>query len=123
AIDLESAAAPPGEVHEEMFSRTTQVIGGSLGLALYGVLVGVVFGVCYAAFRHRLGAGAAWRRARRLAVVAFVAVDLVPFLRYPANPPAVGDPGTINQRTLAYASLLVLSVLAVVLAGAVHDRL
>jgi hypothetical protein len=123
AIELEEAAAVPGEVHEELFSRTTQVVGGALGLVLFGLFAGLIFGVVYAASRHRLGAGAAWQRARRLGVLAFVAVYLVPFLKYPANPPAVGDPATIDQRTIAYASLLVLSVLAVVLAGAVHDRL
>jgi predicted cobalt transporter CbtA len=123
AIELEEANAVPGEVHEELFSRSTQVVGGALGLVLYGVFVGLVFGVVYAAARHRLGAGAEWQRARRLSVVAFVAVHLVPFLRYPANPPAVGNPDTINERTIAYTSLLVLSVLAVVLAGAVRDHL
>jgi hypothetical protein len=123
AIDLEAASAAPGEVHEELFSRGTQVLGGALGMALVGLALGLVFGVVYAANRHRLGAGADWQRARRLSALAFVAVALVPFLKYPANPPAVGDPNTINERTLAYLSMLVLSILAVVLAGVVHDRL
>jgi hypothetical protein len=123
AVELEAAAAVPGEAHEELFSRGTQVLGGALGVLLVGLAVGLIFGVVYAANRHRLGTGPEWRRARRLAVVAFVAVNLVPFLKYPANPPAVGDPDTIDQRTLAFLSMLVLSVLAVVLAAAVHDRL
>jgi hypothetical protein len=123
AIELEEASAVPGEVHEEVFSRTTQVIGGALGLVLFGLCVGLVFGVVYAATRHRLGSGADWQRARRLAAGAFVAVFFVPFLKYPANPPAVGDPETIGQRSLAYASMVLISVLALVLATVVHDRL
>jgi Probable cobalt transporter subunit (CbtA) len=98
-------------------------VGGALGMALFGLFVGVVFGVVYAANRHRLGAGADWQRARRLGAVSFAAVFLIPFLKYPANPPAVGNPDTINERTIAYASMVVLSVLAVVLAAAVADRL
>jgi predicted cobalt transporter CbtA len=123
AIDLETAHAAPGEAHEELFSRTTQVIGGSLGLALYGLCLGVVFGIVFAAVQHRLGTGPAWRRARRLAALAFVAVFLVPFLKYPANPPAVGDPDTVNQRTIAYVSMVAVSILAVLLAAVLHERL
>jgi predicted cobalt transporter CbtA len=123
AIDLEAAHAAPGEAHEELFSRTTQVIGGSLGLALYGLFLGIVFGIVFAAAQHRLGSGPAWRRARRLAGAAFVAVFLVPFLKYPANPPAVGDPDTVNQRTIAYVSMVAVSILAVLLAAVLHERL
>jgi predicted cobalt transporter CbtA len=123
AIDLETSRAAPGEAHEELFTRTTQVIGGSLGLALYGLFLGIVFGVVFAAVQHRLGSGPAWRRARRLAALAFVAVFLVPFLKYPANPPAVGDPDTVNQRTIAYVSMVAVSILAVLLAAVLHERL
>jgi predicted cobalt transporter CbtA len=123
AIELEEANAVAGEAHEELFSRGTQVVGGVVALVLFGVCVGLVFGVVYAATRHRLGADAEWRRARRLGAAAFVGVFLVPFLKYPANPPAVGDPDTIGSRTIAYASMVIVSVLAIVLAAAVHDRL
>lgn len=123
AIDLEEAATLPGAGHEELYSRGTQVIGGAIGVMLVGLLLGVVFGVVFAATRHRLGSGPMWRRARRLGVAAFVAVPLVPFLKYPANPPAVGDPETVGTRTVAYLTMVVVSVLAVVLGMAVHDRL
>jgi predicted cobalt transporter CbtA len=123
AIDLEAARAVPGEAHDELFTRTTQVIGGSLGLALYGLFLGVVFAVVFAAVQHRLGAGPTWRRARRLAALAFVAVFLAPFLKYPANPPAVGDPDTVNQRTIAYVSMVAISIAAVLLAAVLHERL
>ena len=32
-----------------------------------------------------------------MAVGAFVVLYLVPFIKYPANPPSVGDPDTIDQ--------------------------
>jgi hypothetical protein len=41
---------------------------------------------------------------------------LIPFLKYPANPPAVGDPSTIRERTAAYFTLVALSLLAILLA-------
>ena len=58
--------------------------------------------MAYAAVRHRLRAADDWRAAVGLAVAGFVAVFLLPFLKYPANPPAVGDPDTIGRRTALY---------------------
>ena len=52
-------------------------------------------------------------RARRiwLAAFAFVAVFLVPFVKYPANPPATGDPDTIGKRTAVYVVMIAISLL------------
>jgi predicted cobalt transporter CbtA len=41
-----------------------------------------------------------------------VTVFLVPFLKYPANPPATGDPGTIGRRTALWVVMLAWSVVA-----------
>lgn len=123
AIALEDTAAPSSAVSDEMFSRTVQVIGGSLGVALYGLFLGIIFGVVFAAVRHRLGPIAEWKRALRLGGLAFVAIALVPFLKYPPNPPAVGDPDTVNERTIAYLVLVALAIVGTVLAGRVRDWL
>jgi predicted cobalt transporter CbtA len=87
---------------DEMFSRGTQQLGGMAAAVLYGVALGAAFTVAYAAVRHRLRAADDWRAAVGLAVAGFVAVFLLPFLKYPANPPAVGDPDTIGRRTVLY---------------------
>lgn len=113
AIAIEDAAGGGGDA---MFTRTQQVIGGSIGVTLYGILMGIIFGIVYVAVRHRLGAGPQWQRARRLAALGFVALVLVPSLKYPANPPAVGDPDTVTERTIAYLCLLAISIIATVLA-------
>ena len=42
ALELEAAHATGA--HEEMFSRSTQVIGGALGNVLFGLFVGLIFG-------------------------------------------------------------------------------
>lgn len=52
-----------------------------------------------------------------LALAGFVAIVLVPYLKYPANPPAVSNPDTLGVRTELFFIMLVLSVTA--LAGAV----
>src|SRR5437867_7067780 len=60
-----------GGVHHEMFSRGTQQVGGMLGAVVYGVCMGLVFALLFAAVRHRLGARDDWRRALCVAAVGF----------------------------------------------------
>ncbi len=114
AIALEEASA--GAHHEEVFSRPTQKVGLFFATGLFGVTVGGVFGIGYAFFRQRLAAGSDLKRSISLAGAMFAGAFLIPFLKYPANPPAVGDPSTIRERTAAYFTLVVLSLLAILLA-------
>ena len=53
-----------------------------------------------------------WRAAIAVAVTGFAGVFLLPFLKYPANPPAVGDPDTIGRRTALYLVAVAWSLLA-----------
>jgi hypothetical protein len=114
AIALEEASA--GDHHEEIFSRSTQKVGLFFATGLFGLTVGGVFGIVYAFFRERLVAGNDLKRSISLAGAIFAGAFLVPFLKYPANPPSVGDPSTIRERTAAYFTLVALSLLAILLA-------
>ena len=111
--------------HKEMFSRGTQVIGGMVGNVLFGLFVGVVFGFVIALLLRRnvSPSDGAFSRSIRLAGAGFAVATLVPGLKYPANPPGVGDPDTIDQRTGAYLVLLVVSVLVAILAREVWRQL
>lgn len=109
--------------HEEMFSRGTQVIGGMLGAGLYGVFLGLVFGFVCALLWSALSGRDVFTRSIRLAVVFFVAWTLVPALKYPANPPGVGNPDTIGQRTAWYLALAFVSLLVVFLAWELWKQL
>jgi len=110
AVALERARSG---VHHDMFSRGTQQAGGMLGAVVYGICMGLIVAVVFAAVRHRLDAVGDWRRSLVVAATGFVAISLVPFLKYPANPPAVGDPDTIGRRTALYLLVLGLSIVAV----------
>jgi putative cobalt transporter subunit CbtA len=112
----------PG-VHEEMFARGTQQLGGMVGAVLYGVFVGLIVAVVFAAVRHRMHGRDDWRRSVTLAAVGFVTIALVPFLKYPANPPSVGDPDTISKRTTLYFLMMALSVLLAIAATILGKRL
>ena len=54
---------------------------------------------------------------------AFVGLCVVPWLKYPPNPPAVGQEDTIGKRTGLYVTMLLLSVAAIVVAVVVRRRL
>ncbi|MYW19450.1 hypothetical protein GT039_28700, partial [Streptomyces sp. SID2955] len=58
-----------------------------------------------------------------LSGAALLAVYVVPFLKYPANPPSVGEPDTIGKRTTLYFLMMVLSVLLAVAATLLGKRL
>lgn len=121
ALDLEDArlAAEGGHDHGvEMFSRGTQLFGGFLGTLVAGVVLAVVFAAVYSVTRHRLPGRTDFSRVVLLAAIGFGIFALLPTLKIPANPPAVGDPATIGTRTAIYAIVLLCGVIAAMLVSA-----
>lgn len=111
----ESAGHSSGD-EEEVFSRATQKVGLFFATGLFGVTVGGLFGLAYAVFRDRLYSATDWARSNALTGAIFAGAFLIPFLKYPANPPTVGDPATIGGRTVAYFTMVGLSLIAVLVA-------
>ncbi len=115
AVELEAArAAARGDIGVETFSRSTQHFG-LLGAA---IVVGIALGVLYGVLARLLPpATDVWRRAVQLGGGAFFALSLVPFLRYPSNPPGVGDSATIDSRSNLWEVSLVIGIVGVVAAA------
>lgn len=103
----------------ELVSRTQQVVAGGLTVIVVGVLLGAVFAVVFAKVRHRLPA-ADHQRSVLLAAMGFAAFTLLPAIKIPANPPAVGDPATVDQRTTLYVGTMVIGLLTVAAVVAVN---
>ncbi len=125
AVALEEQLAQQRHEREEpIVSRDVQdTIGLGTGLVVTGTALGGIFALVFAFMYRRLTQRSARATAALLAGAAFVAVYLVPFLKYPPNPPSVGNPDTIARRTALYVVLVLASVLAAVLTAAVRDRL
>jgi len=106
-----------GEAHEpELVSRDTQAgIGLLTGVAAYGAAFGGLFALTFAYAWRRVGKVGARPLAAWLALGAFVALVVVPNLKYPANPPSIGDPGTIGYRTGLFFLTIAISVAIMVL--------
>jgi hypothetical protein len=108
----------------ELVSRDLQSTAGlGTGTLIYGVALGGMFALVFTASYGRLGQLAARGTAALLGLLGFTAICLVPFLKYPANPPSVGEPDTIGYRTLVYGLLVLVSILAMVLAVLLQRRL
>ncbi|GAB3763935.1 putative cobalt transporter CbtA [Nocardioides ginsengisegetis] len=116
AIDVEeahTAAATDHHDEPELVSRDTQRTWGLLTASLaIGTALGGLVGLVSAGVVGRLGRLTPGQSTALVAVAGWVAVTLVPFLKYPASPPAVGDPDTIGQRTTLFFVFLLVSVVA-----------
>ena len=116
AIAFEEAHSPPSS-EAPLVSRGMQSTLGLLtGTVVYGVAMGGVFALVFAAVYGRIGKARPRVTAGTLAIVAFAVIILVPFLKYPSNPPAVGKDDTIGYRTEIYFAMMAISVGAAIAA-------
>lgn len=108
-----AAGAASDDHHgDETVGRDTQRAGLLLATGLYGVAVGGLFATAYVLLRRRLRTPSDTRAVLALAGAALLGVVVVPFGKYPPNPPAVGEPGTVDQRTVSYLTLIVIGLVA-----------
>ncbi len=103
-----------GEADEpELVSRATQAgVGLLTGVVTYGAAFGGLFALTFALIYGRGSKLQARPLAAWMALAGFVALTIVPNLKYPANPPAVGDPDTIGMRTALFFALIAISLAA-----------
>ncbi|MFC3531198.1 CbtA family protein [Vogesella facilis] len=108
----------------ELVSRDVQSgIGLFIGVGVFGTAVGGLFALVFAFVYGRVGALRARATSVLMALLGFIAFVLVPFLKYPPNPPAVGDPGTIGSRTALFFTMIGLSLAALAIALFVARKL
>ncbi|SEM97769.1 Probable cobalt transporter subunit (CbtA) [Sphingomonas gellani] len=110
AIALEAHHAMGAAAEPEIVSRATQKSWGLFtAMGLYGTASGGVFAILFAGLYGRVAGLSPRALALLLAVGAFVVVVLVPAIKYPPTPPAVGLHETVRMRTAAYFTMLALS--------------
>jgi predicted cobalt transporter CbtA len=112
AIAFEEATSPPSD-EAPLVSRGLQSTLGLLtATVIYGAALGGVFALVFAAVRGRIGRGDIRTTAAVLALVGFVVIIVIPFTKYPSNPPAVGNDDTIGYRTKIYFVMVAISLAA-----------
>lgn len=124
AFEDQVAAAAGEAPGEELVSRGVQsTIGLAFAAVVYGVAIGGLFALVFAVAQGRLGRLRPRATAAVVALLGFLAVYAVPFLKYPANPPASSLDDTIGLRTGLYVVMIVLSVALGVGAVVLRERL
>lgn len=102
------------EDEPELVSRQVQAgLGLFTAVMVYSTAFGGLFALAFAFAYGRLpGSLTPQAASALLAALGFVAIYLVPNLKYPANPPSVGDPATIGMRTALYFIMIAISLAA-----------
>lgn len=108
----------------ELVSRKVQKgLGLLTATVVYSAALGGIFGLVFAFANGRLPLRDPRSLALLLAALGFIAFALVPQLKYPANPPSVGNPETIGLRTASFFLLLAFSVASMIGAVQVERKL
>ncbi len=111
-----AASGAPGVAGPELVSRSVQSGPGLFAaLGLSGAAFGLLFSLVFWSLRH--AQTLPFGRSLWAGAILFGSLNVAPWLKYPPNPPAVGNPDTLGRRQALYVSLIALS-LAVALLGA-----
>src|SRR3984957_9717635 len=115
---------PPPEEGYEIVSRPTQAgIGLFTGVTTYSIAFGGLFSLAFAILYGRMGDFSRRLTAALIALSGFLAVYAVPILKYPANPPSIGNPDTIGLRTAIYFGMILLSLGSMIATWSIRNRL
>jgi hypothetical protein len=122
---LDKAAGLPVEpAGPDIFSRTLQAnLGIGVGMIAFGAAMGALFAIAYAICLGRVGNLKPRSISLLVAAGGFLAFYLVPFIKYPANPPSIGHPDTIKQRTALYMVMVVCAIVFLIAAVLLGKKL
>ena len=94
-----------------IWQKSGQVLAG----VILGTAVGSLFGIVFGLSRNFLPGKNDIAKAVLLAGIMWVVIYFIPFLKYPANPPTVGEGETIVLRSILYLSFIAISGISAIL--------
>lgn len=94
--------------------RQWQKGGQILAGVILGTSIGALFGIVYVLSRNSLPGSNDIKKALVLSGLMWLVIYLIPFLKYPANPPTVGETETVVLRGILYLSFIAISGFAAV---------
>lgn len=116
----DEATRAPTHSHSDEDALVSRAVQSGLGLfvsvAVYGTALGGLFALVFAFADGRLLTLSPRATSLVLASIGFTVLYLLPGLKYPANPPAVGQAESIDQRTLLFFAMLAFSLAALAVA-------
>jgi predicted cobalt transporter CbtA len=117
AAGAPTATEQPAAEEEELVSRPVQsTIGLFTGVVVYSAAYGGLFAIVFALVWGRMGSADPRVLAAALALIGFIVMVAVPQVKYPPNPPAVGNADTIGFRTGMFWLMILGSFVAAIIA-------
>jgi predicted cobalt transporter CbtA len=110
-IEMQNTAQSDQAVNPAEFTayRFWQKGGEIVAGTILGLSIGSLFGIVFAYTRSSIPGSDNKKKALIVAGIMWFVLFLIPALKYPANPPAVGDPETISYRQSLYVAFLAIS--------------
>lgn len=96
---------PLQQSHYRMWQKIGEIVAGTI----FGTSLGALVGIVFVYTRNRLPGSNNQKKALILTGLMFFVLFLIPALKYPPNPPAVGNPDTIYYRETLYIAILAIS--------------
>lgn len=103
--------------------RIWQKEGEIVAATIMGTSLSALFGVVFVYSRNSLPGLDNAKKALILAGVMFLVLFLVPALKYPANPPAVGNPSTIYYRESLFIGFIAISGFSALVLALLYRKL
>ena len=105
SIKEEGEAIDPNElVKYRIWQKGGEIVAGTI----LGISIAALFGIVFAYSRSSLP-GSKTKRRHLLGGIMWFVLFIIPALKYPANPLAVGDPETIYYRQTLYVTFIIIS--------------
>ena len=88
-----------------IWQKSGQVLAG----IILGLAMGSLFGIVFALSKNSLPGKTDISKSIILSGMMWLVLFIIPFLKYPANPPTVGETETVLLRTILYVSFMIIS--------------
>jgi MFS family permease len=110
-LEMQNTAQSDQAINPAEFTayRFWQKGGEIVAGTILGLSIGSLFGIVFAYTHRSIPGSDNKKKALLVAGTMWLILFLIPALKYPANPPAVGDPDTIYYRQSLYVAFLAIS--------------
>jgi predicted cobalt transporter CbtA len=110
-IEVQNAISKGEEVNpvEHNNYRLWQKGGEIAAGTILGMAFGSLLGIVFVFGRRMIPFSSNIQKALVLSAIIWLVIFMIPAIKYPANPPTVGDPDTINYREYLFISFILIS--------------
>lgn len=118
AIEAGETVDPQEQDNYRFWQKGGEIFAGAVFGMAFGSLLGIVF-----VFGRKLISGSNIKKAMIFSGILWLVIFMLPLIKYPANPPTVGDPETIEYRQLLYISFIFISGISALVLSILYNKM